>query len=217
MNVLQIPLFSDISENEFSQMQACRCMHRKIFHKGEYILHTGDPAYEIGVVLSGSVLIENIDLWGNKSILGSLGAGKIFAETYALCRESMLVDVVAAEKTEILFLNLQLLQNPENCHTSWCITLLHNLLRMSARNNLTLSGRIFCTTAKSVRRRVLAYLSAQAVQQGAMEITIPFNRQQMADYLNLDRSALSKELCRMREEGLLLFHKNHFTLLQMEE
>lgn len=69
MNVLQIPLFSGISENEFSQMQACRCMRRKIFQKGEYILHTGDPAYEIGVVLSGSVLIENIDLWGNKSIL----------------------------------------------------------------------------------------------------------------------------------------------------
>lgn len=217
MNVLQIPLFSGISENEFSQMQACRCMRRKIFQKGEYILHTGDPAYEIGVVLSGSVLIENIDLWGNKSILSSLGAGKIFAETYALCRESMLVDVVAAEQTEILFLNLQLLQNPENYHTSWYIALLHNLLRMSARNNLMLSGRIFCTTAKSVRRRVLAYLSAQAVQQGTMEITIPFNRQQMADYLNLDRSALSKELCRMREEGLLLFHKNHFTLLQMEE
>ena len=80
-----------------------------------------------------------------------------------------------------------------------------------------LSHRIFCTTPKNVRGRLLTYLSAQAVKNGSMEFTIPFTRQQMADYLNLDRSALSKELCRMRDEGLLTFYKNRFTLIQLNQ
>ncbi len=215
MDILQIPLFSGISENSFSQMQTYRCMRRQTFPRGAYILRAGTSVREIGVLLSGSVHIETIDVWGNKSILSSLDTGKIFAETYALCKEPILVDVVAAEKTEILFLDLQQLQNSASRNFDWYVTLLQNLLCMSARNNLALSARIFCTGAKSVRGRVLTYLSAQAVQQGSTDITLPFDRQQMADYLNLDRSALSRELSRMRREGLLAYHKNHFTLLQL--
>ena len=85
------------------------------------------------------------------------------------------------------------------------------------KKNLTLSRRILCTAPKTVRGRLLTYLSGQAVQAGGMEFDLPFNRQQLADYLNLDRSALSKELCRMRDEGLLTFRKNHFVLRQLPE
>ena len=96
-------------------------------------------------------------------------------------------------------------------------TLLHNLLTVSMRKNLSLSQRIFCTTPKTVRGRLLTYFSAQAAKADSPEFEIPFNRQQMADYLNLDRSALSKELGRMRDEGLLEFEKNHFILKQLPE
>ncbi len=217
MNLLQTPLFTGISDKDLADIQAQGYMRRQTFQKNEYVQRAGDRVLEIGMILFGSVRIENTDLWGNKSILSGMGAGKIFAETYALCQEPMLVDVVAAEHTQILFLNLHLLQHAKNHSAAWYLQLLRNLLRMSARNNLSLSSRIFCTTAKSVRSRVLTYLSAQAVQQGSRTFTIPFNRQQMADYLNVDRSALSKELCRMRDGGLLAFYKNQFTLLRMEE
>ena len=95
--------------------------------------------------------------------------------------------------------------------------LLRRLLAVSMRKNLSLSQRIFCTTPKTVRGRLLTYFSAQAARCGRMEFEVPFNRQQMADYLNLDRSALSKELCKMRDEGLLEFDKNRFVLKQLPE
>ena len=96
-------------------------------------------------------------------------------------------------------------------------TLLRNLLVVSMRKSLSLSQRIFCTTPKTVRGRLLTYFSAQAAKVGGLEFDVPFNRQQMADYLNLDRSALSKELCKMRDEGLLEFEKNHFRLNELPE
>lgn len=85
---------------------------------------------------------------------------------------------------------------------------------MTAHKNMVLSNRIFCTVSKSARSRILSFLSAQALKSGSMEFTVPFNRQQMADYLNLDRSALSKELCRMRDEGILYFNKNNFKMIK---
>ena len=95
--------------------------------------------------------------------------------------------------------------------------LLRNLLTVSMRKNLSLSQRIFCTTPKTVRGRLLTYFSAQAARSGSLQFEIPFNRQQLADYLNLDRSALSKELCKMRDEGLLTFEKNRFALNELPE
>ena len=145
-----------------------------------------------------------------------MGEGQAFAETYAFCGEPLMVDVLAAADCEVLFLNTAALSRPHAEH-SWQDRLLRNLLRVSMKKNLALSRRILCTAPKTVRGRLLTYLSGQAVQAGGMEFDLPFNRQQLADYLNLDRSALSKELCRMRDEGLLTFRKNHFVLRQLPE
>ena len=166
------------------------------------------------VVLRGSVHIENLDLWGTKTILSSVPAGQVFAETYAFCGDAMLVDAVAAEDCEVLFVNAAAFSGGSSAGQD---KLLHNLLAVSMRKNLSLSQRIFCTTPKTVRGRLLTYFSAQTAACGRLEFDIPFNRQQLADYLNLDRSALSKELCRMRDEGLLQFEKNHFVLNQLPE
>ena len=163
---------------------------------------------EIGIVLRGSVHIENLDLWGTKSILSSVGAGQAFAETYAFCGEALMVDAVAAEHCEILFLHTAALTDAR---------IEPALQDKLLRRLLAVSMRIFCTTPKTVRGRLLTYFSAQAARCGRMEFEVPFNRQQMADYLNLDRSALSKELCKMRDEGLLEFDKNRFVLKQLPE
>ena len=168
------------------------------------------------MVVKGSVHIENLDLWGTKSILSSVDAGQAFAETYAFCGDALMVDAVAAEDCEVLFLHTGALSD-SRVPAGVRGTLLHNLLTVSMRKNLSLSQRIFCTTPKTVRGRLLTYFSAQAAKADSPEFEIPFNRQQMADYLNLDRSALSKELGRMRDEGLLEFEQNHFILKQLPE
>ena len=215
MKKIASPLFQDLSEAELDTLAAAGHLRTRQFAKHEVIFHAGSCVREIGIVLRGSVHIENLDLWGTKSILSSVGAGQAFAETYALCGDVMMVDAVAAEECEVLFVNISAFSGgaPGTVHEK----LLRNLLTVSMRKNLSLSQRIFCTTPKTVRGRLLTYFSAQAARCGRMEFEVPFNRQQMADYLNLDRSALSKELCKMRDEGLLEFDKNRFVLKQLPE
>ena len=144
--------------------------------------------------------------------MSNLSEGQVFAETYALCHEPMMVDAVAADFCEILFLNFNMLMEKQNIGQSWYSKILNNMLQVSVQKNLLLSNRIFCTTAKTIRGRLLTYLSSVSVKNGSTTFQVPFDRQQMADYLNLDRSALSKELGRMRDDGLIEFYKNTFKL-----
>ena len=177
------------------------------------IYHAGDIAHAFGLVLSGRVQVENDDFWGNKSVLASIEAGDTFAETYAfLPQEPMMVNVVAAEASDVLFLNAeQVIQIcPDSCPHHGM--LVRNLLMVSAQKNLMLSRRIFHTAPKTIRGRVLSYLSFQAAHCGSRAFEIPFNRQQLADYLSVDRSALSNELSKMQREGLLTVTHNRFCL-----
>ena len=210
------PLVRGLPPDAADQLSAAGFLRRKTFSRHEVIFRAGSRVQEIGVVVKGSVHIENLDLWGTKSILSSVDAGQAFAETYAFCGDALMVDAVAAEDCEVLFLHTGALSD-SRVPAGVRGTLLHDLLTVSMRKNLSLSQRIFCTTPKTVRGRLLTYFSAQAAKADSPEFEIPFNRQQMADYLNLDRSALSKELGRMRDEGLLEFEKNHFILKQLPE
>ena len=183
------------------------------YEKNAVIFHIGQMTEEIGVVVNGCIHIENIDLLGNKSILSDISAGQIFAETYAFCEEPLMVDVVAAADSTILFLNVKKMLLPQYNSYHWQTTMRNNLLISAMHKNLILSQRIFCTTSKTIRGRILTYLSAQALKQNnARSFEIPFDRQQLADYLNVDRSALSKELGKMQEEGIITFRKNFFTI-----
>ena len=219
-NSFKSPIFNGIESKELKKLEESLCIRKKNFEKNQIIFSAGDLVDEIGIVLRGSVNIENVDLWGNKSILSNVAKGQVFAEPYALSREPMLVDAVAAEPSEIMFLNINRvmkastdLGSTEQSGAANCSTrIISNLLNIAVHKNITLSNRIFCTTPKTVRARLLMYLSGQSLKNKSTDFTIPFNRQQMADYLNLDRSALSKELCKMRDEGLIEFRKNHFIL-----
>ena len=214
MKNIASPLFRGLTPAEWDVLAQSGQLRTKTVSRHEIIFHAGSRIHEVGVVLRGSVHIENLDLWGTKTILSSVPAGQVFAETYAFCGDAMLVDAVAAEDCEVLFVNAAAFSGGSSAGQD---KLLHNLLAVSMRKNLSLSQRIFCTTPKTVRGRLLTYFSAQTAACGRLEFDIPFNRQQLADYLNLDRSALSKELCRMRDEGLLQFEKNHFVLNQLPE
>lgn len=214
MNLKNHPLFQDLSESDLDQLYHAACMRSQFFEKNQTVFHAGDRICEVGIVQTGNVHIEMIDLWGNKSILSSIAPGQIFAETYAICRKPLLVDVTAAAPCEILFLNLEFLarsfSEPGSCRDA----IMQNLFAICVWKNLILSNRIFCTTPKTVRGRLLVYLSSESAKAGSTSFTIPFDRQGMADYLNLDRSALSKELGRMKKDGILDFKKNHFILYQ---
>lgn len=206
-------LFRGTSSLEAEAMLNCLGAMERGYAKGEQIYHSGDYVTDLGMVLSGSTLIQTDDLWGNTTVLDKIGPGQIFAETYACVPgEPLMVDVVAAEESQVLFLNVERVLQvcPHTCaHHS---KLIRNLLLLSAQKNLNLSRKIFYTSSKTIRGRLLSYLSYQARRNGTPSFTIPFNRQQLADYLNVERSALSNELSKMQRDGLLLVERNRFTL-----
>lgn len=210
-------LFKGASAHEIKEMLTCLKAKEKHYTKGSTIYHAGDIIQCMGLVVWGRVRIESDDVWGNKSVLDSLGSGMVFAETYAcLQKEPLMVGVIADEDCDILFLNvghaLQSFSENKGCQQR----LVHNLLTITAQKNLNLSRHICHTSAKSIRGRLLSYLSSEAVRQGSHKFTIPFNRQQLADYLNVDRSALSNELGKMRKEGLLEVDRNNFCLMDID-
>lgn len=207
------PIFRGISPEEYEEMLSYQCTAVAEYEKGSVIFQRGTNTSRFGILLSGKIYIETMDLWGNRMILHNLSPGHSFAETYAFCRVPMMVDVTAVEHCQVLFIDLDRLLADTNREKSWYTKILYNLLLLSSQKNLAWSQRVFCISSKGIRSRVMNYLSSEALQQGTTRITIPFNRQQMADYLNVERSALSKELGRMQKEGILTFSKNTFCLL----
>lgn len=211
-------LFRGSSPEEVEAMLACLGAERRQYAKGEMVCRVGDVISSMGVVLRGSLLIQTDDLWGNTAVLDRVGLGQIFGEAYACALgEPLMVDVVATDGSEVLFLNVERVLNVCSNVCGHHNRLVRNLLSISAQKNLALSRKIFHTSSKTIRGRLLSYLSDQAVRSGSSTFTIPFNRQQLADYLNVDRSAMSNELGKMQRDNLLRVEKNRFQLLEQEK
>lgn len=205
-------LFNGLTDSEIADCLQELKATDKSYKKDAIILHAGDTTERMGLVLSGSVIVENNDIWGNCTVLSHIGKGQFFAETYALLPdEVMLVDVRANEDCLIMFLKVTELTG--SASLPWKNKLTHNLLMVSAQKNLVLSGRSFHTSAKSARGRILSYLNTLALQKHSNEFDIPFDRQQLANYLNLERTNMSKELTKMKNDGIIEYRKNHFRLL----
>lgn len=206
------PLFAGFTEGELARLMSGACVRRAEYDKGRVIFAAGDVISEIGVVERGSVNIESIDLLGGRSIFASVSTSGVFGEAYALCGEPMLTDAVAAERTCVLFVRYGALarENPELYGK-----LTANMLAISARKNIELSGRMLFTAPKTVRGRLLRYLSAMSARSGG-RFTVPFDRRGLADYLGVDRSALSKELGKMQREGIIEFRKSEFRVVERE-
>ena len=207
-------LFSRLSAEEISSALVELRAQEKQYATGSIILSAGHTTEWMGLVLSGSVTVQSIDLWGNRIILSHIGKGDFFAETFAWLHDAVMpVEVIANENCCILFLNIAVLRTLSPVQHPWTATLTAKLLTILAHKNLRLTGRSFHTSPKSARSRIMAYLNSVSVQKQSREFDIPFDRQQLADYLNLERSAMSKELGRMRDEGLIRTKKKHFVLL----
>ncbi len=214
INLSETILFRGCSEEEIHSLLECMQARTEEFQKGSTIYRVGDRVSSIGLVLSGSVYIENDDVWGNKSILDTVQPGQVFAESYACVPGAVLmINVVAAENCRVLFMDVGRMLKVCGSGCTFHSALIRNLLETASQKNLNLSWRIFHTGSKTIRGRLLSYLSYQASSRGSREFDIPFNRQQLADYLGVDRSAMSAELGKMQREGLIKFKKSHFVLL----
>lgn len=207
------PLFAGIEEHETEMMFRALGAYVEDYEKEEFIFRIGDQVRLLGMVLKGDVHIVREDFWGNRNILTEIGPGQIFAETYAcLQSEELGVDVVASERTEVLFLDIYKVTGMEEEKSRFHGILIRNLLNVLAEKNLMLTGKMGHIMQRSTREKILSYLSEQSRKAHSPEFTIPFDRQQMADYLSVDRSAMSKELGRLRGEGIISFEKNKFCL-----
>ena len=206
-------LFSGISEEELTAILSCLSVEKKDFPKGAFLLRAGDMSDAIGLVLSGTVLMIQEDIWGNRNILSKAGAGQTFAAVYACAPGSRLnVDVIAETPVTAMFLNVKRVLNvcPSACaHHS---RIIRNLLSELAEKNLRFSEKLTHMGQRTTRSKIMSYLSAEAQRLGTYEFDIPFSRQQLADYLGVERSGLSLELGKMKKDGLLDYHKNHFIL-----
>ena len=211
-SLLPCPLFRGVSAGELSAMWNCLQARSAHYEKGCMIWEEGRAVREVGVVRSGAVHILRDDFWGNRSIQGQAGPGDLFGEAYACGEEPLGVSVQAVEESEIVFVDVERILTvcPSSC--PFHARLIHNLVGVLAQKNRLLSSKIDQVSQRTTRSKVLAYLSWQAQRAGTARFAIPFDRQGLADYLAVDRSALSAELGKMRREGILDFHKNLFEL-----
>ena len=207
------PLFQGISTEDIQGMMKCLSAVRRTYRKGEMIFCAGEDAKMMGMVAAGSVEIVHDDFWGNRQIMGTAHVGELFGESYACMPESVfLVSARAAEDCEILFMEVGRILTTCSPACEFHSRLIHNLLYVLASKNLRLTQKIEHMGQRSIREKVMAYLSFQAEMYHKETFEIPFNRQQLADYLAVDRSALSAELSRMQKEGLIQYEKNRFTI-----
>ena len=209
----QTQLFAGSSPDEIEAMLGCLDARVRSYGEGAYVHHMGDVIKTVGLVLEGGVRIESVDVWGNVSIMGTAGPGGMFGEAYAAVPdEPLMVDVVAAQESTIMFLNLAkvLATCSHACPNHRRASA--NMTAIIARHSLALSRRILHVAPKTMRGKILAYLSDVAERTGRREFDIPFDRQQLADYLGVDRSALSAELSRMQKAGLIETRRSHFVL-----
>ena len=206
-------LFQGIREHEIEAMLTCLSAEERTYGKNAYIYRAGDVTGRLGVVMEGAVNIIKDDVWGNRKIIENIGGGQIFGETYACLKgEPLMVDVQASERSRILFMDVNRILTTCSSSCDFHNRLIRSLMYVLAGKNLMLTKKMDIITPKSLRERVMVYLSQESVKQGSRTITVPFNRQQMADYLSVDRSALSAELSRMQRDGVISYEKNRFTI-----
>ena len=211
------PLFAGIAEEDLPGLLACMDAREQRFQKGELLLQRGEPTTRLGLVTSGTVHILREDFWGNRSIVGLAGPGELFAESYALGRVPMEVSVQAATAGSALFLQSDRMVSGCQQACGFHVQLTRNLLELLAEKNRMLTEKMRHMARKTTREKLMSYLSAQALRAGQAEFDIPLDRQQLADFLGVERSAMSATLGKLRDEGALEFQKNHFHLLRQDE
>ena len=210
-------LFSGIDPADLRGLLSCIEAREVCFEREDILLLRGEPTERLGLVRTGTVHIVREDFWGNRSIVSLAGPGEIFAESYALTGTPMGVSVQAASAGTALFFKAEKIISGCAQVCGFHERLSRNLMDLLAKKNLMLTENMRHVTRRTTREKLMSYLSAQALRAGRDAFAIPLDRQQLADFLAVERSAMSASLGKLRDEGVLEFHKNHFRLLRRED
>lgn len=207
-------LFAGVGDNEISAILNCLQAKLVTYKRGEYVFRQGEHINQISVLSKGKLLVQSDDFWGNRSIINVIDIGEMFGEAYASPEsEAIPNDVIAEEDSTVIFFDIQKILTvcPSACKFHSIV--IQNLFFAISDKNRKLVQKMGHMSKRTTRAKLISYLSEEARRQSKNTFTIPFNRQQLADFLSVDRSAMSNELCKMRDEGLIAFNKNQFTLL----
>ena len=212
-NYLEIPLFQGLDMEEINEVLQKFHGLIKHFPKSDYIYLAGDCVENLCVVLEGTVQMIKEDIWGEKAIIANLGAGSVFAENFlGRLGDRSVVSYFVASDSEVLMLPLGRMLFDSNTNSKASQRLMCNIVSILADNNTRLIEKTEILCKKTLRSKILAYMEQEARNNGSRSFTIPFNRTDLANYLDADRSALTRELARMREEELIDYRKNTFEL-----
>ena len=212
--LLRCPLFDGIAAQDLSAMLGCLSARKMPMKKGQTLLREGDSTQLIGIVLEGAVQLVREDYFGNRSIMAHIGPTQLFGESYAFAGTKTLpVSVVADSDGSVLMIDSRRISS---CCANACEfhnRMIENMLRLVAATNLMLHQKIYITSKRSTREKLMTYLLLQAKRQGSRSFRIPYDRQELADYLEVERSGLSTEIGKLKREGVIRAEKNRFTIL----
>ncbi len=210
----QCKLFENIEKDDLIKMLGCLGAYVEFFDKKYTIISEGNPAKYIGIVLSGSAQMVRYDYFGNRSIVGVAKPGQTFAEAFACAGvESIPVTIMANDPCEVMLIDCNHILHTCNNNCAFHQRLIFNLMRELATKNVMFHQKIEITSKRSTRDKLMTYLAIQARSAGSNRFEIPFNRQELADYLEVERSGLSAEISKLKNEGILESRKNNFELL----
>ncbi|WP_124101369.1 Crp/Fnr family transcriptional regulator [Ruminococcus sp. Marseille-P6503] len=209
------PLFSNLSEEELNFILTSPHTKIKDFSKNQTVISEGDSAEELGAVLSGAVQIVRNDYYGNRSIIALIEPPQIFAEVFVFSdTQHMPVSVVSAGDSRIMLIRLKSILNESFADSSFYTRQTNNLLRLVAEKNLKLNEKIEIISKRTIREKLMTFLLSQAKLHGSDTFTIPYDRQELADFLEANRSAVSAEISRLRAEGIIESKRSSFRLIR---
>lgn len=210
----QCPLFEGIQADDLGALLGCIGGRTVTARKGQSIFREGDPATQVGMVLSGAVQMVREDYYGNRSIVAHISPAELFGETYACAGvESLPISMVADTDSQVLLMDCRRITTTCCSACAFHNRIIFNLLKLVAMKNLVFDQKIQFTSKRTTREKLMTYLLDQAKLQKSNTVTIPFDRQELADYLEVDRSGLSAEISKLRREKVLECEKNHFIIL----
>lgn len=210
----QSKLFYGVKEEEILLMLDCLDAKLHTYQKGEYVFRQGERLNCIMILTEGNLYVQRDDFWGNRSIIQQISVGEMFGEAYVAADSGAIMnDVIAMEESSVVFLNVGKILSVCSSACRFHTMVVQNLFYAISEKNRQLIQKIGHISKRTTREKLLSYLSDQAKRKKSRTFEIPFNRQQLADFLSVDRSAMSNELGKMQKEGILNFEKNRFTLL----
>jgi len=210
----EISLFADIAVEDIEKMYECLCTREREYKRDAFVFHAGDPVRFVYVILTGSMHIISEDFWGNRSIIETMHRDTLFGEAYVFSlAQSHLVSVVAAEDSVVIEIDptnlFEICPRGCECHAQ----MIRNALFLVSKKIVRLTEKMGHIIHRTIREKILSYLSRCVQCEKSNAFSIPYSRQQLADYLCVDRSALSHELSKLQDQGLIRYRKNYFELI----